>query len=115
MIYQGSCHCGRIAFLAEGEIGSLLECNCSICAKRGSLLWFIPCDRFALQTAAENVSTYTFNKHRIKHHFCAVCGCAPYAEASDDKGNPMAAVNARCLDDIELAAFTRVPFDGKSL
>lgn len=114
MIYRGSCHCGRIAFRAEGEIDSLLECNCSICVKRGSLLWFVPQDRFALQSAAENLSTYTFNQHRIKHRFCGVCGCAPYAEGTDPKGNPIAAVNARCLDDVDLAAFRRVPFDGRS-
>ena len=115
MDYKGSCHCGRIAFTVEGDLQQVMECNCSICTKRGSLLWFVPRDRFKLESPEANVATYTFNKHRIKHHFCGVCGCAPYAEASDPKGNPMAAVNTRCLDGIDLAALPRKPFDGRSL
>jgi hypothetical protein len=115
MDYKGSCHCGRIAFTAVGDLEQVMECNCSICTKRGSLLWFVPRDRFKLETPASDVSTYTFNKHQIKHRFCGVCGCAPYAEANDPKGNPMAAVNARCLDGIDLAALPRKPFDGRKL
>ncbi len=38
MIYQGACHCGKIGFEVEGEIGELMECNCSICLKRGALM-----------------------------------------------------------------------------
>ena len=114
MNYKGSCHCGHIAFTVEGELKDVVECNCSICTKRGSLLWFVPRDRFELQTPAANVATYTFNKHRIKHHFCGVCGVAPYAEGTDPKGNAMAAVNVRCLDDTDFAALPRKPFDGRS-
>jgi hypothetical protein len=31
MKYQGSCHCGRIAFEVEGELTGVMACNCSIC------------------------------------------------------------------------------------
>jgi hypothetical protein len=115
MDYKGSCHCGRIAFSVAGELKEVMECNCSLCSKRGSLLWFVPRDHLALETPAADISTYTFNKHRIKHRFCGVCGVAPYAEATDPKGNAMAAVNVRCLDGIDLAALPRKPFDGASL
>jgi len=43
MKYQGSCHCGSIKFVAEGELSEVLSCNCSICQKKGSLLWFLRC------------------------------------------------------------------------
>ena len=36
MIYQGSCHCGHIAFEAEGDLHSVKECNCSICRRPGT-------------------------------------------------------------------------------
>ena len=62
--YSGSCHCGDIAFEAEGEIEALLECNCSICSRKGSLLWFIPRDRFRLKTPEAKLATYEFNRHR---------------------------------------------------
>ena len=114
MGYQGSCHCGRIAFNVEGDLKQVLECNCSICTKRGSLLWFVPRDKFSLQTPEADLSTYTFNTHRIKHRFCGVCGCAPFAEANDPQGNPVAAVNARCLDGVDLGALPRKAFDGRS-
>jgi MFS family permease len=52
--YAGSCHCGEVAFEAEGEIAELLECNCSICSRKGSLLWFIPRDRFRLKTPEDS-------------------------------------------------------------
>ncbi|MCC6532826.1 MAG: GFA family protein [Burkholderiales bacterium] len=115
MTYTGSCHCGRIAFSVEGSLDQVMECNCSICTKRGALHWFVPRDKLTLRTAEADLSTYTFNKHRIKHRFCGICGCAPFGEGADPKGNPMAAVNARCLDGIDLAPVKRVPFDGRSL
>ena len=114
MEYRGSCHCGRIGFAVEGELAQVMECNCSICTKRGSLLWFVPRASLQLKTPAANLSTYTFNKHQIKHHFCSACGCAPFAEGTDPKGNPMAAVNVRCLDDVDIAALPRIPYDGRS-
>ena len=42
MKYRGSCHCGAVAFEVEGEIKSAMSCNCSICQRKGSLLWFVP-------------------------------------------------------------------------
>jgi hypothetical protein len=41
MKYKGSCHCGRVAFEVEGTIESALSCNCSMCQRKGSLLWFV--------------------------------------------------------------------------
>lgn len=52
MEYQGSCHCGRIAFTvqAEAPISDVIDCNCSMCRRRGSLLWFAPRAAFQLTT-----------------------------------------------------------------
>jgi hypothetical protein len=115
MIYQGSCHCGKIAFEVEGDLTGAMACNCSICTRKGSLLWFVPRDKMRLLTSQADVATYTFNKHRIKHHFCKACGIHPYADAVDSKGNPMAAINIRCLPDVDLASVPVKNFDGKSL
>lgn len=35
MNYKGSCHCGAVAFEVEGEIGQVIDCNCSICSRKG--------------------------------------------------------------------------------
>ncbi len=115
MIYQGGCHCGNVAFEVEGEIKEVTACNCSICARRGSLLWFVPRKALRLLTPENDVNTYTFNKHAIKHRFCAECGIHAFGEANDPKGNPMAAVNARCLEDVELSSLVVRNFNGRAL
>jgi hypothetical protein len=115
MNYRGSCHCGRIAFEVEGTIDRAMSCNCSICQRKGSLLWFVPRDRLRLLTDEENAAAYTFNKHAIKHRFCTVCGIHPYAEASDKDGKPTAAINIRCLEGIEPDSIPVTHFDGRSL
>ena len=114
MNYQGSCHCGRVAFEVEGQIGGALACNCSICSRTGSLLWFVPREKLQLRTPDEAASTYTFNKHVIRHRFCPVCGMHPYGEGVDPSGKPMAAVNLRCVEDLDLAAIPVQHFDGRS-
>ncbi|UNK47897.1 GFA family protein [Lysobacter sp. S4-A87] len=114
MKYQGSCHCGRVAFEVEGTIDSGLSCNCSMCGRKGSLLWFVPRDQMQLKTPEDAASTYLFNKHLIKHRFCPVCGIHPYGEGTDPKGNPIAAINLRCLEDVDHAAIPVHEYDGKS-
>ncbi len=115
MIYKGSCHCGKIAFEAEGDLAGAMACNCSICARKGSLLWFVPRENLKLLTPESDLATYTFNKHVIKHHFCPVCGMHPFGEGVDPKGQRMAAINIRCLEDADLASIPVKNFDGHSL
>lgn len=114
MQYQGSCHCGAVAFEVEGEIDSALACNCSICSRKGSLLWFVARDKLRLLTPEDAASTYMFNKHVIKHRFCPTCGIHPYGEGSDPKGNAMAAINLRCLENLDLDAIPVHHYDGRS-
>ena len=114
MNYKGSCHCGRVAFEVSGEIGSVMSCNCSICQRKGVLMWFVPRDQLRLLTPDDNANTYMFNKHVIRHRFCPTCGMHPYGEGKDAKGNAMASINVRCLEDIDLAAIPVTHFDGRS-
>lgn len=115
MIYKGSCHCGNVAFEVEGEITGATACNCSICSRKGALMWFVPRDKLRLHTAEADIATYTFNKHVIKHRFCPKCGMHPYGEGTDPKGNQMAAINIRCLEDIDLDSIPVQNFDGRSM
>ena len=115
MKYQGGCHCGRVAFEVTGEVDGALACNCSICQRKGSLLWFVPRAQLKLLSPEEATEVYTFNKHAIRHRFCRVCGIHPYAEATDPKGNAMAAINLRCVEGVDLAAVPVRNFDGRSI
>ncbi|MET0985373.1 MAG: GFA family protein [Steroidobacteraceae bacterium] len=114
MTHQGSCHCGRVAFEVDGDIAEVNECNCSHCSRKGYLLWFAPRERLRLKTSASDLATYTFNKHVIQHHFCPTCGCAPFASGTDPKGNAIAAVNVRCLPDLDRSQVKIKPVDGRS-
>ena len=113
MKYRGSCHCGKVAIEVEGEITGAVSCNCSICSKRGSLLWFVQREQMKL-TGESELTTYTFNKHVIKHRFCRTCGIHPYGEGVDPKGNPMAAINIRCLENVDIDTVPVTNFDGRS-
>ena len=114
-LYKGSCHCGKIAFEVEGELTGAMACNCSICQRKGTLMWFVPRAQLRLLTPQSDMGTYTFNKHVIKHHFCPTCGMHPFGEGTDPKGNAMAAINIRCLEDIDLAAVPVQQFDGRAI
>lgn len=114
MIYQGSCHCGQIAFEAEGELTQVADCNCSICTQMGALHWFMPRDSLRLLTPESNLATYTFGSQTIRHHFCPKCGIHPFGEGTDPAGNHKAAVNARCLTGVDLSSLEVTHLDGRS-
>ena len=115
MKYNGSCHCGKVSFEAQGELNEAMACNCSMCLRKGSLLWFVPREQLSVFAADKDIGTYTFNKHVIKHRFCPTCGIHPYGEGTDPKGNRMAAVNIRCLEGIDLEKIPVQHFDGRSM
>lgn len=114
MLHRGSCHCGRIAFTVDGDIDNAIDCNCSLCRRRGALLWFAPRANFTLLTPEDAQSTYRFNTQRIAHHFCPTCGCAPYSAANAPDGTPTVAINLRCVEGIDLAQLAITAVDGRS-
>ncbi len=113
--HHGSCHCGRIRFDVEGSIDAALACNCSICQRKGSLLWFVPRSALRLLTPEGDAASYTFNRHAIQHRFCPVCGIHPYGEGKAPNGDAMAAVNIRCIEGVDLEAIPVKHFDGRAL
>ncbi len=108
---HGGCHCGRVRFRVTADLDQVTECNCSICIKKGILHLIVPPERFELVSDRDDLTTYTFNTGVAKHTFCRVCGIHPfYVPRSDpDKID----VNARCIDDIDVAALAPKRFDGR--
>ena len=114
--HQGGCHCGKVAYeFEDGPIAEGLECNCSICGKKGAILHFVPADSFTLKTPREALTTYTFNKDVIEHHFCATCGVSSLGDGTNPKGNRMAAVNPRCVEVIDPRALKVNFFNGRGI
>jgi hypothetical protein len=115
MPIRGSCHCGKIAYSLDAEPTEAIECNCSICRRRGSVLAAFTPDKFHLETSRDDIAVYTFGKHVIRHQFCKTCGCAPFAEGVGPDGEAMVAVNLRCAENLDLATIKITHFDGASL
>ena len=112
--YEGGCHCGKVRYRATADISMVMECNCSHCAKKGFLLAFTPIDNFEITSGEDGLTAYKFNKGMIEHLFCETCGVQAFARGSDGKGNKMAALNVRCIDDVDLSELEIKPVDGKS-
>ena len=110
--YEGSCHCGRVRFRVTTELTRVVQCNCSICAKKGFLHLIVPPESFELVAGREEIAVYEFNTKTARHQFCRTCGIHPfYVPRSDpDKID----VNVRCLDGVDLASLPLEPFDGRN-
>lgn len=110
--YEGGCHCGRVRFRVRGDLATTLECNCSICTKKGFLHLIVPLDQFDLLRGREELTTYTFNTGVARHTFCRHCGIHSfYTPRSHPDG---VSVNVRCLEGVDLAGVRAVPFDGQN-
>lgn len=111
-IYQGSCHCGAVAFEVDApERLVALRCNCSICTKAGFLHLIVPRSRFRLLRGAESLATYAFNTGVAKHTFCRTCGIKSfYVPRSNPDGID---VNVNCLDPVPDSLAVE-PFDGRN-
>ncbi|ODR96465.1 aldehyde-activating protein [Methyloceanibacter superfactus] len=111
--HTGGCHCGRVRYEVEADIKEVNACNCSLCQKRGYLLVFVPRSQFTLLSGENDQTDYQFYRKVIHHLFCSTCGVSSFA-TGEGKSGQMVAINARCLDDIDLGALTIKPVDGKS-
>ncbi len=113
--YLGSCQCQAVAFEATLDLDRTMTCNCSRCQRLGWVMAFTPSDKFQLKSGAAALSQYTFNKERIRHQFCGVCGIETFAYAKGPDGVEMAAVNVNCLDGVDPRALPSKHVDGRSL
>ena len=112
--HTGGCQCGAVRYEVEADIKDVIACNCSRCGRLGSLLAFVPVQNFKLLAGEKATADYRFNKHVIHHLFCATCGIESFARGTNPKGEAMIAINARCLDDIDLSSLNVKNFDGKA-
>ena len=109
--YDGQCHCGEVSFRVRADLDSVVECNCSICTRKGYLHLIVPRDQFELLAGAEALTTYRFGTMTAQHQFCRRCGVAGFYVP---RSHPDCMdVNVRCLDGVDVAALVRRPFDGR--
>eukprot|EP00695_Tsukubamonas_globosa_P003043 TRINITY_DN442_c0_g1_i1.p1 TRINITY_DN442_c0_g1~~TRINITY_DN442_c0_g1_i1.p1 ORF type:complete len:150 (-),score=43.46 TRINITY_DN442_c0_g1_i1:32-427(-) len=110
--YVGGCHCGGVRFEVEAaENIEALDCNCTVCNKKGFLHLIVPKSKFNLLTPEENMGLYTWGTGVAKHYFCKTCGISSwYIPRSNPDGID---INVRCLEDVDLSAVKITPFNGR--
>jgi hypothetical protein len=107
---EGGCHCGAVRFRVIVNKYEAVECNCSICRKKGFIHLIVPPEQFTLLSGSEVLSTYTFNTQTAKHTFCRLCGIHPFYRP---RSHPQAIdVNVRCFDEDIISRFEIQAFDG---
>jgi hypothetical protein len=110
-----SCHCGAVVVTAAFDAPTeAIECNCSICRRKGTILSATSRDQLTVDAAPGALATYTFNKHVIQHHHCNTCGCTVFGEG-EVNGDRLAMINLRCVDDLDLKTVKIIPFDGAAM
>lgn len=113
-MHTASCQCGHLRLEIDAALDRAIECNCSICAKKGYLLAFVPATQVRVVSDAD-LRGYRFHSMKIEHAFCGRCGCAPYGRANAPDGTDTYAINLRCVDDLDLSSVKISPYDGRSL
>ncbi|PSB03941.1 GFA family protein [Merismopedia glauca] len=109
-VYAGSCHCQAIRFRVTVEKHEAVQCNCSICRKKGFLHLIVPPENFELISGTDALTTYKFNTEIASHTFCRYCGIhAFYRPRSHPEWFD---VNLRCLDEDVISNFDISLFDG---
>jgi hypothetical protein len=113
-MHSGGCQCGKVRYEVKLDLAApVTSCNCSMCGRAGTLLTFVPASQFKLLSGEEALTDYQFNRHAIHHVFCSVCGIKSFARGAGKDG-PTVAVNARCLDGVEVGQLEINTFDGRS-
>lgn len=113
--YSGGCQCGAVRYETTADLDHVLSCNCSRCGRLGSVLAFTTPDKFKLVEGEGAMTEYKFNRHVIAHLFCSRCGIQSFSRGRKPDGAEMIAVNARCLDGVEVDNLKPAKFDGRSL
>jgi hypothetical protein len=113
--YSGGCHCGKVRYEVTLDLSApVLSCNCSMCAKKGTLLSFAPNPDFRMLSGEDALTNYHFNKKVIDHLFCSTCGVTSFARGKKPDGTAMIAINTRCLDGVDAQKLEIKHVDGAS-
>ncbi len=111
--HPGRCHCGAVRFEVDAAIDHVRACDCSVCRRRGALLYRVAPSEFRLLTPIDALRTYRWNTGRATDYFCATCGVLPFRHSRTEPGKWD--VNVRCLEAVELDAIPVRRFEGSRL
>lgn len=111
--YQGSCHCGAVRFEVDADIDHVRVCDCSLCRKRGALIFRVDEGALRIQTPLEELSLYQWHTRTARDYFCSTCGILPFRRPRTAANTW--SVNVRCLQGVDLDSFRREQVHGSRL
>ena len=110
MNHKGSCHCGTIELVFEGEPADASECNCSICRRTGAL-W-----TYRLPSQVEVMGSgvgYVQGDATLTLWHCPTCGIITHWTSLDPTYDRMG-INLRLFEPALWIALPRLQVDGAS-
>lgn len=119
MTIKGSCYCGATRFELDRAPESVTACTCSYCSRTGALWAYFTPDEVRITSTSDAI----FSPRVNQHHFCPVCGIPTYgvsptwdlATHEPDFAHPRIGLNARLLEDFDLAGVEHKIIDGRNL
>ena len=99
--YNGSCHCGAVAFtvaLPDG-LRAVGRCDCSLCRRRGAIMAHTGLDGLRIIRGQAVLRLYQFNSRVAKHYFCSICGIYTHHQRRSDPSQY--GINIGCLDGLD--------------
>ncbi|KAF9075068.1 Mss4-like protein [Rhodocollybia butyracea] len=121
--YSGNCHCGLVKFTITlpGSIydHNIANCNCSHCARNGSLFIYFPTKEIKYYSGEADLKGYSasFGFKVVEHMFCPQCGSSTgwkCIEPRIDNFPGVEAVNVRMLNNVDIEKLKLGPFDGRT-
>ncbi len=110
MNHEGSCHCGAIQVVIEGDPADASECNCSICRRTGALWTY----RLPSQVEVTGLGVgYVQGDATLTLWLCGTCGVITHWTPRDPTYNRMG-INLRLFDPALWNALPRLLIDGAS-
>lgn len=110
--HKGLCHCGHVTFEFEGDVGTAIECNCSICRMKGAIWHGTDDEHFRILSGEDELGVYQFGTMTAKHYFCRNCGVSPFSHPRIAPARWV--VNLRCVEGVDLSSLKIHPFDGQN-
>lgn len=108
---RAACHCGMIRITMEPAPSWVLDCNCSICRRYGTL-WAYSRDRIGKRTldatlvqGADAVEIYVWGDRELGFCRCRSCGCVTHHVVLNEPAI-LRGVNARMFVNFDPASVT---------
>jgi hypothetical protein len=110
-VHRGSCHCARVTFELDAALTWAMDCNCSLCRRKGALWHGASDTSLRILTGQDDLTLYQFGTMTAKHYACSHCGISTFTRPRLDPTRW--AVNVRCIEGLDLSSLTIRRFDGE--